>query len=45
MKNKTVVNILIRRTRKIDFTFFNFPVLTSSIREMYREITPERRND
>ena len=35
MKKKSGPNILIRKTGKIDFTFFNFPVLTSSIIEMF----------
>ena len=35
MNKKSGSNILIRKTGKIDFTFFNFPVLTSSILELF----------
>jgi hypothetical protein len=35
MKKKSESNILVRKTGKIDFTFFNFPVLTSSMLEMF----------
>ena len=35
MKKKSESNIIVRKTGKIDFTFFNFPVLTSSILEMF----------
>jgi hypothetical protein len=35
MKKKSGSDVLIRNTGKIDFTFFNFPVLTSSILEMF----------
>jgi hypothetical protein len=35
MNKKSGSNILIRNTGKIDFTFFNFPVLTSSILELF----------
>ena len=37
MRKKTLPNFAIRRAPKTDFSFFNFPVLTSGILKMYQE--------
>ena len=42
MKKKSGPTVIIRKTGKIDFTFFNFPVLTSSIVEMFANTDQSR---